>query len=113
MKTEESNTIIAEYMGCPYIVDGTLRYWLVDGRQTSTLRYDISIEWLYPVYLRLRKELTQVIGDNVNKGASAHWTLGKAGTVKASIELALLDGNIHELHAEIVKGITFLNEQKK
>lgn len=105
MKT--GNEIIAEYMGCPYIVDGTLRYWLVDGRQTSTLRYDISIEWIYPVYLKLRKELKEKADFLID------YDYHKCYNRRSAIEVALIQGDIHELHTEIVKGITFLNEQKK
>lgn len=118
MKTP--NEIIAEYHGWIHQPSkkgkgkGLWNFpsWNKAAFNSDFFQYD-TIGWLYPVYIKLRKELTQVIGDNVNKGASAHWVMGKAGTVKASIELALLDGDIHALHAEIVKGINFINEQKK
>lgn len=105
MKT--GNEIIAEYMGCPYIVDGTLRYWLVDGRQTSKLRYHESIEWLYPVYLKLRKELIEMF--DKNEDSNSFWPHFR----REAIERALIQGDIPELHREIVKAINLINKQKQ
>lgn len=78
------------------------------------LKYDEKIDWLYPVYIKLRKELTEFIeGDEKLSTDEDLVDFYEAMNLRDGIEHALISGSISELHSEIVKGITFLNEQKK
>jgi len=52
MKTD--NELIAEFMGSTYIKDGTMRYWIIDGRNHSTLHYETSWDWLMPVVEKIK-----------------------------------------------------------
>lgn len=75
--------------------------------------YSTSIEWLYPVYLKLRKELMDIQDENAGLNSQRDFVSRKAYSIRSAIEVALIQGDIQELHAEIVKGINFINEQKK
>lgn len=110
MKAEESNTIIAGYMGLANMDDYFITH---KGRlHLNELEYHNKIEWIYPVYLKIRKELIEK-EDYFKTDMVDHYKFSRAYTFRSHIEVALIQGDIQELHSEIVKGITFLNEQKK
>lgn len=115
MKT--GNEIIAEYMdfidggnfwasrGKPFLdKDGSNRFY------PGGLLFDESIEWLYPVYIKIRKEFNDLLEtEKVVEGDLYYHFLARRNNIVS----ALVSGDIPELHKEIVKGIEFLKEQKK
>lgn len=112
---ENGNELIADYMGhkVPEEKDSYSTAEII-ARVLSFPRYDTSIEWLYPVYIKLRKELKDFIYQNIAfKTQEGMFTWKKCDAIKFIIEQALVSGDITELHKEIIKGITFLNENKK
>lgn len=122
MKT--GNEIIAEYDGYKVRLESNTTTWNIaktswplytkDGKTTDTVFYQTSIEWLYPVYIKLIKEIIEAYDSHVMYETEDEQILfNKLKTLKDNIQYALLSGDIQELHKEIVKGITFLNENKK
>lgn len=122
MKKHEIDAVIAKYLGirhetqlCP--IDGDKEYTMVKvtpNANWQVAHYSTSMDWLYPVYIKLRKELLDFINDNIasrTHDEMFRWHTGSS--IKVSIELALISGSISELHSEIVKGINFINEQNK
>lgn len=125
MKTP--NEIIAEYMGgvfekreimtiggkrqgkwtfpCSEFPSGK---WCYDDQ----LQYESRMDWLYPVYIKLRKDLLEIENKADYSTEDTAFTARKALFTREVIESALIAGNISSLRSEIVKGINFINEQK-
>lgn len=119
MKT--GNEIIAEYMG--YLISdgndgvyhkGTFYHpTSLKWYSLTEMDYHEKIEWLYPVYLQVRKELIEFDAKVSFDSADEYFIAVNAKRNRESIEVALIQGGIAELHKEIVKGIQFITENKK
>lgn len=105
MKPEEANALIAGYMNLANMDDYFITH---KGRlHLNELEYHDKIEWIYPVYIKIRRELTEMF--DKNEDSSSFWPHFR----REAIERALIQGDIPELHSEIVKGIQFITENKK